>query len=341
MRFYSEHGKTLPEIKKRIVKTLLKDPCPIDPDVLDIVIAINQLPFVVQTVESCSGHIDCSTGLPKKVEDAVKSYWNHVRFRYGDARGYNKKLFKKYMHPKYQLAAYFFSSRFYKRFLQGKDVPYRHEFIHNLDPDLKESFLHLCEIQNPRYTNFSGLIVDSEQRPIFEAIANFVYRQNPKLEIYALLRELAAQISNDLKDVRYCDWSWGQGPDSGTFLDIIYVECSKARKFHQDLSRLFRGKDDYIALRYKEGIEILEGMLTGDPDALCIFCYEPQSDECNCIEEIFPDGNWSPEKDLKKLKKKAKVQFEAAYWKTLRVPHTEAILDRFWDKVWDVIRKYS
>jgi hypothetical protein len=342
MKYISPYyGKgTLQDLKKRVVKELTREPCPIDPDALDIVLAINHLPFVVHTIESCSGHIKCDTGLPKHLEEAVKSYWSSIRGCFGDSNSFNKKLYRKFMQPKYQLAAYFFSSRFYERFFEGHPVPYGDEFIHQLPHSLKGAFLAICDDQeDPVWTNYWDLVNDPEQISVFEDVADFVYDLNPRFEIYAQLRDLATRITN-LDDVKYCDWGWGRA-DVGPFLDILYVKSSIAYDFHQELAKLFRGKDDDVVLRYPQEMEILEGMMSGDPDATCIACFEPMS-ECDCQEEgDFPPG-WTPMKELRGFQKLDKIQISAAYWKrSLKAPLTQAKLDRFWAKVWKLVRKYQ
>lgn len=347
MKFFSPYygHKSLKKIKKQLFKELRRELCPIDPDVFDIVIAINQLPFVVHTIESCSGHINCKTGLPKVMEAEIKYYWYSLSCAFTDPPDYDEESYRKYMHPKYQLAAYFFHSKFYKRIFKKskgkkKKIYYQQEFIDALTPELKVAYLEICKNQDPDYTNYRELVEEPEQTEVFEAIANAVYNANPDLTIYEQLQSLAIRIFN-LDGTKYCDWAWGLSSDTGTFLDILYVESSIARDFHRDLAKLFSGRNDNISLRQEEDAEILEEMTSGDPDATCIACFGIVS-ECNCREDedIFP-ADWTPEKELKEIREKQKVQFQVAYWKTLKTPLTVARLDVFWKKVWKIIKKYQ
>jgi len=338
---------TLKSIKKRVLRELRRKPCPIDPTIVDLMIDINKLPFVIHTIESCSGHVDCETDLPRPMEKALKYYWYTVTSRFLDTgKAYNLKMYKHFMQPQFQLMAYFITKpvasrlrKKYKAKKKSKRVIFRNEFLDAISGELLDEFLAYAKEQDSKYTDYVELM-EGEDVELFEALADAFYKANPNLSIYQKLQDAADKIEAFDPSLRYCDWAWGAA-NEGVFLDILYVKSEAARDFHRQLSRLFKHRKDKVLERYEEDMNILTGMIEGGPDAICIACYE-SLDECECYEEDIFDDDWSPETELQKLAKQAKIQFHAAYWKSsLKQPLTVAGLDVFWDKVRDLVTKFS
>jgi hypothetical protein len=324
---------TAKTIQRKSLKVVTGFPSPIDPAIQGLMVEVNSLPFVLHTIECCSGHVNCPTGLPEEAEDAITYYWNSLHSRFGHTGGQNKKNYLKFLHPKFQLVAYFLIPEFYEEVSAGGSMPFDELF--QLPRKLQKSFDKLYD-GSRNYVDYSSIVTDPRKTKLFQDIADHIWRNDKNHEVYTLLKQLADRIITT-ENVDYCGWAWGS-PDTQAFLQILYIKCPEALAFHKELAKLFRGHgEDRVMLNYSHDIDLLEDIISGDPDATCIACFYPVSDpDCNHCYQEYVDA----EEELARLKDLSQIQFIGSYWKDFKritIPN----LEKFWRKVASLVRKYS
>lgn len=85
-------------------KTMIEVCAPgiIDPRILQIVVALNALPFVIKTVESCSGHIRGSSAWPQcdgRTDDTVAPFLMIVYDKSRESSAFHRQLSKRFSGP--------------------------------------------------------------------------------------------------------------------------------------------------------------------------------------------------------------------------------------------------
>jgi len=236
---YSKFHKqdSLEAILRKNLRNLAKRPPGfIDPEIYDVVVAINQLPFVVETIESCSGHYSYKTRLPPVVESAVKNYFNNIHVMFAGSNAKNRKRWRKLLQPHYCLAAFFLSRGFIERLWERRPCLYQDTFIKYAQKNL------------PHYEDIADQIMDYElgmkeviDMPIFKKLAQFSLTLHPPF--ISELENLAEVLIEEKQGYGDLD-SFSTSP----FLQILYLDVPQARIFHKKLSQIFEDTLDFCEI---------------------------------------------------------------------------------------------
>lgn len=359
--YFDIEGKLTPlsTIKRNALKEVSKtSPSIIDTPIQDIVIALNKLPFVVTTIESCSGHIPYSSGTPARLEDTCKQYYVEHNEWFKQEENINSQQWRKFLDPKYVVASYFFEPHFVERLdrIQFKKnsknvIPHQTAFLNLLDEDVNFSASYWEAIDLIETGTYPGQIFFASEEilavDVFERVAKFIKDNGIPYE--SQISKMSQLILTD--QIEFYDLSARAG--CVPFLQLIYVKDSEeAKAFHQQLAAIFKSR---IVSPDEEDLQRLKDEYANKPKARCYACGDYVS-KCDC-PWLLQNGQEIPKHALKGKRRKEEFeglirhfekllsrQIPYAYWHyeiskkaTPKVKLQQ--LSAFWDKVRDLLAR--
>ena len=333
MKYYSflYGNKELNYIKRKNID-FVSNKHVLDGDIRDIIIDINKLTFVVETVESCSGHIYCNSSLPRNMQKAISKYLDAARIVVENyiSEGDIEQEYLEFLiyFIKYEYAiAYYLISPFYKSGYKNLQ-----DMIDNTEwgREIKEEILDLDEFGLEEYLEMS-LYHQMDFIKLGEFISELPLDKN-----FKIVKEISEGAKgNKCKICPFC--TYYNSEEKHGFLSINYINGKQSHDFDKALWNIFKGRKSRRVDTMQRDLEQMKYELrTADFEEGCVECGEPVNSNWICEE------GHNVKKSLKTRIKASegfiKKQMSISYYS--KEIKTKKGFENLWNRVRKLIQKY-